>query len=85
MLGPEVAELSGLGSISSGTVQVTGTGTMTLTGWIDPSTGQVLRTDVEGRYDVRFQYVDFDPTEVEVADADAASAGTFSTSLELVP
>ena len=45
MLAPEVAELSGLGSVSGGTIRVTGTGTMTLTGWIDPSTGQALRTD----------------------------------------
>jgi hypothetical protein len=85
MLAPKVAELSGLGSVSSGMVQVTGTGRMTLTGWLDPSTGRVLRTDVEGRYDVRFRYLDFDPTEVEVADTDAPAAGTFSTSLELVP
>jgi hypothetical protein len=84
MLAPEVAELSGLGSVSSGTIRVTGTGTMTLTGWIDPSTGQVLRTDVEGRYDVEFRYRDFDPSEVEVVDADIGSTGTFAASLELV-
>jgi hypothetical protein len=85
MLAPEVAELSGLGSVSSGTTRVTGTGTMLLTGWIDPSTGRTLRADVDGRYDVEFQYRDFDPTQVELGDADIGSTGTFAALLELVP
>ncbi len=83
MLAPEVAELSGLGSVSRGTIRVIGTGTMTLTGWIDPSTGQVLRTDVEGRYDVEFLYRDFDTTDV--ANGDFPSKGRFAYSLELLP
>lgn len=85
MLAPEVAELSGLGSVSSGTISVTGTGTVILTGWIDPSTGQTLRTEVEGGYDVEWQYRDFDPTEVEIGNADFGATGTFAASLELVP
>ena len=76
MLATEVAELSGLGSVSGGTIRVIGTGTMTLTGWIDPSTGQVLRTDLEGRYDVEFLYRDFDPAEG--TNGDFASKGTFT-------
>ncbi|MGH2679112.1 MAG: hypothetical protein ACRDG8_01290 [Actinomycetota bacterium] len=85
MLAPEVAQLSGLGSVSSGTVRVTGTGAMTVTGWIDPSTERVLRTEVEGHYDVVFRYRDFDRAEVELADNDFPSKGTFTASLELVP
>ena len=83
MLAPEVAELSGLGSVSSGTIRVIGTGTMTLTGWIDPSTGQVLRTEMEGRYDIEYLYRDFDPAEG--TNGDFASKGTFTALLELLP
>jgi hypothetical protein len=85
MLAPKVAEISGLGSVSRGTTRVTGTGTMILTGWIDPSTGQTLRTEVEGDYDVEYQYRDFDPTENAIDDADIGATGTFAASLELVP
>jgi hypothetical protein len=85
MLAPRVAELSGLGSVSSGTVRVTGTGTMILTAWIDPSTGQTLRTEVEGRYDVEYLYRDFDPTEVDVGEPAFGASGAFAASLELVP
>jgi hypothetical protein len=84
-LAREVADLSGLGSVSSGTVRVTGTGTMTLTGWIDPSTGRLLRTEVQGRYDLGYQYRDFDASEGDVTDGDFAVTGTFAASLELVP
>lgn len=81
----EVAELSGLGSVSSGTIRLTGTGSMTLTGWIDPATGRVLRAEVEGTYDVVWGYRDFDQTETDIADADVASTGEFATMLELLP
>jgi hypothetical protein len=81
----EVADLSGLGSVSSGTLRVTGTGSMTLRGWIDPATGRLLRAEVEGRYDVEFGYRDFDRDEVEIADEDIASTGEFTTVLELLP
>ena len=50
----EVAALSGLGAASSGTADVTGTGEMTLTGWVDRTTGRVLRTEFEGTYDTVF-------------------------------
>jgi hypothetical protein len=82
---PEVADLSGLGSVSSGTIRVTGSGSMTLRGWIDPATGRVLRAEAEGRYDVVFGYRDFDPHEVDVADEDITSTGEFATVLELLP
>jgi hypothetical protein len=66
---PEVADLSGLGSIRAGRVRVDGTGTLTLTAWIDPRTGRMLRATTHGSYDIGYVYEDFEP---------AFPGGTFS-------
>ena len=77
----EVAALSGLGAASSGTADVTGTGEMTLTGWVDRTTGRVLRTEFEGTYDTVFRYQGFD--EALDLEGDYPSRGSFTGSTEL--
>jgi hypothetical protein len=84
MRASEVAFLSGLGSASGGTTGVTGTGAMTLTGWVDPATGRVLRAEVDGRYDVVFRYEGYDPEVIDL-EGNYPSKGTFTSSIELVP
>ena len=56
---------------------------MTVTGWIDPTTGVVLRSEIEGTYDVSFAYRDF--AVDEITDADFPSSGDFTMRLELQP
>jgi hypothetical protein len=79
----QASELSGLGSAPGGTVDVTGTGSMTVTGWIDPATGSVLRSEVEGSYDVSFRYRDF--RDERVPNGTFPSSGTFEVTLERIP
>lgn len=82
VIAAEAAELAG-GSAESGTIHVSGTGSMTITGWIDPATGVVLRSSIEGSYDVSFAYRDF--ASDEIRDADIPSIGDFTMRLELQP
>jgi hypothetical protein len=76
----EASEMSGLGSAPSGTVEVTGSGSMTLTGWIDRGTDAVVLSEVEGTYDASFTYADF--AIDEIPDATYTSSGAFNTTLE---
>ncbi len=76
----EAAQLAG-GSAPSGTIGVTGTGTMTVIGWIDPATGLVLRSEIVGNYDVVFAYRGFSNDVIE--NGVYPSSGEFDVTLEL--
>ena len=80
IIASEAAMLAG-GSASTGTIGVSGTGSMTVIGWIDPATGVVLRSEIVGSYDVVFAYRDF-PTE-ESGNGNFPSSGEFNVTLEL--
>jgi hypothetical protein len=81
MQASELAALSGLGPPTEGSTRVTGSGSMTLTGWVDLETNTVLRVEVEGRYDVVFGPRGFDPNVFEQTGDDIPSNGSFTYTL----
>lgn len=81
---PEVAAMSGLGAVSSGTIEVDATGSLTLTAWLDPRTGRMLRAESEGTYDVTYVYEGFHPSEASSGNATIHVEGRFRSELELV-
>ena len=77
----EVAALSGLGAASTGTADVTGTGEMTLTGWVDRTTGRVLRTESRAPT-TRSSVPGLRPRALDL-EGDYPSRGSFTGSTEL--
>jgi hypothetical protein len=77
----ELASLSGLGSGSDGTTDSTGGGSMTLTGWIDPATGRLLRMETMLTYDLHYAARGFDPADS--SNGDFSASGRFLVAMEL--
>ena len=56
-----------------GSVQVTGSGTYTMLAWIDPATGELLRSQGQGTYDLSSTYRGF-PSAVGVTNGQSVDA-----------